>query len=610
MALSVNAPSRSGGTALQFRRPHLAVVLGGGFTGMLAASALTAHADVVVVERERLPWTPVPCTDLPQPRHAHLLAAAGARRVEDLLPGTLARWLAEGARRVPLSAGLVGRSLPVRSPHQTQSPYLIACSRDLLDRVAQQQAAALPGVTVLDGTEAEGLSGTAEHVTGVRVRDTVTGETYRLDADLVVDATGRNSATPGRLAALGMPAVREEAVDPGIVCATRIFRAPAGTENCPVISVRSAAGTPPAGGGAVPGSPVPPGPRVPERTATLVPIEGGRWLVTLTGGRGGQPSGHADRFVPFARSMEDPVVGDLIAGAEPLSEVRLSRDTASHLRRYEQLASWPTGFVVLGGAVAACHPDYGQGLSLAAHGAAALRDTVHHLGLDDPALARCLQRSIGRIVQASWAQATGQGVHSPAVRRRPAGSGVVSAAVYRALPGAAARSAVCPDYVDVAAPAVPTARFPSASSALGSARGTARPGPAGPPPAAAVRDEIPPGGPQPPMAPRIAGPADAEPPPGASGAAPGVSAAPAGSAAAARSATPAGQGPPAAPPYASVAGPEAVYRPEPADASAAVPPVPPRPAAEHPARRLPRPLSLGPTALRRTGRCSRRKPAG
>ncbi|WP_411140819.1 FAD-dependent monooxygenase [Streptomyces sp. x-80] len=607
MALSVNAPGRSGGTALRFRRPHLAVVLGGGFTGMLAASALTAHADVVVVERERLPWTPVPCTDLPQPRHAHLLAAAGARRVEDLLPGTLARWVAEGARRIPLSAGLVGRSLPVRSPHRPSAPYLIACSRDLLDRVARQQAAALPGVTVLDGTEAEGLSGTADHVTGVRVRDTVTGESYRLDADLVVDATGRNSATPGRLAALGIPAAREEAVDPGIVCATRIFRAPAGTENCPVISVRSVAGAQPAGGGAVSGGPVPPGP---ERTATLVPIEGGRWLVTLTGDRGGQPSGHADRFVPFARSMADPVVGDLIAGAEPLSEVRLSRDTASRRRRYEQLASWPTGFVVLGGAVAACHPDYGQGLSLAAHGAVALRDTVHRRGLDDPSLARCLQRSIGRIVQASWAQATGQGVHSPAVWRRPAASRLVGTTVHHLLPGAAGRSAVCQDYVDVTAAAAPAARFPSASSALGAVRGAARPGPAGPPPAAAVRGEMLPGGPRPPMAPRIAGPADAGPPPGASGAAPGVSAVPTGSAAPARSATPAGQGPPAAPPYASVAGPEAVSRPDPADASAAVTPVPPHPAAERPARRLPRPLSLGPTALRRTGRGNRRKPAG
>ena len=75
----MNASSSTSSSGLQFTHPYLAVVLGGGFTGMLAAAALSEHADVIVVERDRLPRTPALRTDLPQARHAHLLSADGAR---------------------------------------------------------------------------------------------------------------------------------------------------------------------------------------------------------------------------------------------------------------------------------------------------------------------------------------------------------------------------------------------------------------------------------------------------------------------------------------------------------------------------------------------------
>ncbi|MEV0369587.1 FAD-dependent monooxygenase [Streptomyces sp. NPDC050636] len=515
----MNASSSTSSSSLQFTHPYLAVVLGGGFTGMLAAAALSEHADVIVVERDRLPRTPALPTDLPQARHAHLLATGGARIVEALLPGTVERWVAEGARRIPLPSGLVGMPPQSRLRRGPRVQHLIACSRDLLDRVIRQQVPALPGVTVLDGTEAEGLTGTAEHVTGVRVRDTVTGETYRLDADLVVDATGRNSTTPGRLTGLGLPAVHEEVVDAGVVCATRIFRTPVGAENCPPITVRSDAGS------------AAPGHSVPGHSATLVPIEDGRWLVTLTGAGSGRPSEHADRFVPFARRIPNSVIGDLIADAEPLSEVRLSRDTANRRRRYEQLRSWPTGFVALGGAVAAFNPDYGQGLSIAAHGAAALRDALHRHGLDDPVLARSLQRSIARIVQAPWTLTTGQGLPSSPVATVPglsSASRLVRDTANRVLHTAVARPAVCRAYVDIATPAAPAARFLRPAS-------------------------------------------NSSPVPATSAVSPGSPS-------------------------------------EASGASAAVPAVPT--AAASASRRLPRPLSLGPTALRRIGGGTRRKPAG
>ncbi|WP_052229845.1 FAD-dependent monooxygenase [Streptomyces sp. CT34] len=453
----MNASSSTGSAGLQFTHPHLAVVLGGGFTGMLAAAALSEHADVILVERDRLPRTPVLPTDLPQPRHAHLLAAEGARVVESVLPGTVEAWLAEGARRIAMPPEPAAPSAQGRLGRRARPRQVFACSRDLLDRVIRRQVPALPGVTVLDGTEAERLTGTGEHVTGVQVRDTTTGETYRLDADLVVDATGRRSTTPDRLAALGLPAAPEDVRDFGIVSATRIFRAPAGADNTPVVTARSDRGARVLDGEH--GGPDPDGP-YPAQTATLVPIEDGRWLVTLTGGGTGgeRPSERADRFVPFARAIGDSVIGDLIADAEPLSEVRLTRDTAARRHRYEQLPCWPTGFLALGGAVASVTPDCGQGLSIAAHGAAALREAVRRYGLDDPALARRVQRTIGRIVQAPWALATGEGLFPGTSRPSPSlASRFVRGALHVGPGGTGGRPPVCRGYVDVVTPTAPAA---------------------------------------------------------------------------------------------------------------------------------------------------------
>ncbi|MEU9120688.1 FAD-dependent monooxygenase [Streptomyces sp. NPDC048506] len=440
----MNPSSHPSSSGLQFTHPYLAVVLGGGFTGMLTAAALAEHADVIVVERERLSRTPALPTDLPQARHAHLLAADGARMVDALLPGSVDRWLAEGARRVPMPAELAART-PQGWLGRRRMPYLIACSRDLLDRAVRQQVPTLPGVTVLDGTEAEQLTGTAEHITGVRVRDTTTGETYRLDADLVVDATGRHSTTQDRLRLLGLPPAGEDVTDSGTVSATRIFRAPDGTQHLPVLTSRSAHHAQ---------LPVRTGPAraVPASTATLVPIEGGRWLVTLTGTGDDRPTEHAGRFAPFARRTGNSAIGDLIADAEPLSEVRLTRDTSSRRRRYDRLPSWPTGFVALGGAVVSLSPDFGQGLSIAAHSAAALREALRRHGMDDPALARKVQRTIGRIVQEPWALTTGEALHSPAT----------------------AHPAVCRAYADVVTPSVRAARFLPRSAALRLLRGTSR----------------------------------------------------------------------------------------------------------------------------------------
>lgn len=379
-----------------------AVVLGAGLAGMLAAHVLTRHADTVtVIDRDTLPDGPRLRKGLPQARHAHLLMSGGARTVQTMLPGALDRLAAAGAHRIRLPSDVVSLTAYGWQQRFGGAQYMITCSRELLDWVVRDEASRHPAITVLDGAEVLGLRGDAHRVSGVDVLSgDGSGRSVRLDADLVVDCTGRGSPAKKWLADLGVAEVGEEIVDSGLRYSSRIFRAPAGAEKgFPVVSVypdhRSGR---------------------PGQSAVLVPIEGGRWIVTISGTRGAEPPNGEDGFVEFAAAVRDPVVGRLIARAEPLTEVQGSRSTANRRLHYERSTAWPEGFVVLGDALAAFNPVYGHGMSCAAHGASALDAELRRLGGIRPGLARRAQRAVSAAIDDAWILATSQDTGYPDCR--------------------------------------------------------------------------------------------------------------------------------------------------------------------------------------------------
>ncbi|MFD4672050.1 NAD(P)/FAD-dependent oxidoreductase [Lentzea sp. NPDC058450] len=379
--------------------PTHAVVLGGGLSGMLAASVLVKHFDeVTVVERDKLPDGPASRSGVPQARHAHLLMSGGARAIESLLPGTLDALFAAGAHRIGVPNDLVSLSAQGWVPRFPEMQFIVSCSRGLLDWVVRSQALRDDRISVLTGTEPVSLLGSASGVTGVVVSDRISGGETSLDADLVLDACGRGSRLPAWLVALGLPEVHSESVDSGLAYATRIFRAPpTASSGFPIVNVQA-------------------NPRDPHPgcTATLLPIEDGRWLVTLSGTRGGEPTTSESEFVSFARSVRNPVVGDLIADAEPLSPVYGSHSTSNRRMFFERLKSWPAGLLALGDSVATYNPVYGHGMSIAAQSAEVL-----DAGLAAGQSAHQIQRGIGKVVDGAWAMATNQDILYPGAVGKP-----------------------------------------------------------------------------------------------------------------------------------------------------------------------------------------------
>ncbi|MEV5395691.1 FAD-dependent oxidoreductase [Streptomyces cellulosae] len=378
-----------------------AVVIGAGLSGMLAAAVLSATGadEVVVVDRDELPDGPAHRRGLPQGRHAHLLMEGGLRAMEELLEGAelRKRLLAAGAHEIPLNSGMLALTPEgwLRRWRRT-GPSMLTCTRALLDWVVREAVLERAPVTVRKGAVV-GLTGSAEQVRGVRLAEP--GGDVDLDADLVVDASGRGTRVVSWLDGLGVSGVRERAVDSGLVNATRLYRVPEGAEDFPLTIVQ-------------------PNPYLsrPARSAMIMPVEGGRWLVSCGGSRGGEPPSDPEGFLRYTLALPDPIVGRLISGAEPLGDVHLSRST-SNVRRYlEKLPRWPERFVVLGDALATFNPAYGHGMSVAAFGARVLSRELTRGGMTAPGLARRVVRGAARAAEPAWTMAVSQDVLYPDVR--------------------------------------------------------------------------------------------------------------------------------------------------------------------------------------------------
>ena len=371
-----------------------ALVIGGSLAGLFAARVLAEHfARVSIVERDEVGDDPVPRRGVPQARHQHVLLNRGRLIAEQLFPGIKEELIASGAPLVDMAEDfewLTPAGWAVRFPSDL---LMITCSRDLLESTIRRRLARHPRVCFRGGVVATGLvpSEDGNGVTGVIVRDRDAGEAREMRADLVVDASGRGSRLPVWLESLGYGRPDETVITSHLGYASRLYRRDPGDR-------RDSQGVY-----------LQPAPPAVTRGGIVLPIEGGRWHVTLAGGSRDYPPTDPDGFIEFARSLRSSRLHDVIAAAEPRSPVYGYRATENRMRHYDRMRRWPAGLAVLGDAACAFNPVYAQGMTTAALGAMALDSALREgrltlAGFD----ARGFQRRLARVCSDAWMLATGE----------------------------------------------------------------------------------------------------------------------------------------------------------------------------------------------------------
>ncbi len=384
-----------------------AIVIGASMTGLITARVLCDHFErVTILERDSLPEGHLPRKGVPQGQHVHVLFSGGMKVIDGLFPGfsdelaengsvvcDFARelcWYHAGVWKARPESGLV-------SYWQTR-PFLESNLRRRLTSDTTVEIRGDCAVTQLN------TNGDRSRVTGLVARCGDDGSTETLQADLIVDASGRGSQTPKWIESLGYQKPTETSVEVNIGYASRMYEPPDDTTRDWRIMAQY--GTPPEN----------------KRTGYIFPIEGGRWLVSAVGFLRDHAPTDDQGYLEFARSMERPDFYDAIKDAKPLTPIAAYTFTANRWRHYDRLSRFPAGLLVIGDAISSFNPVYGQGMSAGALQAEQLRLTLqdcrgHGVPKD---LHKEFFRKVAKIIEVPWMLATQSDFRYPGtVGKRP-----------------------------------------------------------------------------------------------------------------------------------------------------------------------------------------------
>ncbi|NVB41377.1 tryptophan 7-halogenase [Pseudenhygromyxa sp. WMMC2535] len=357
-------------------------------TGLTHAAALHPLArQVLVLERDEPPNQGGVRRALPQAAHLHLLLRAGEEALEALVPGTVVALEQAGARKIDMAEDFRWHTTGGWRPRFHSGLSLLMQSRALLDGVLTKRVRALENVDIEYGVGVETPIHDRERgrVTGVRLAD---GRS--LDADLVIDASGRGSRSPRWCREWGFPEPPTQKIEIGLSYASAELRFAAGAE--PSFEAML----------------VHPSPPSLSRGGSLFHLEGERWMSTFFGYHGDEPPRDFEAWRAWAKSFATSDVHDALVHARPVSEIAVFKIPRQVRRSYAGCV--PRGFVVAGDAACGFDPVFGQGMSVAALQAVSAREHLRGGGSVD-----ALQRVLAEVSWAPWMMASTEAQRWPQV---------------------------------------------------------------------------------------------------------------------------------------------------------------------------------------------------
>ncbi len=363
------------------------IVVGGGVAGLCGAMLLARDGhQVQLLERDPDPppppdeaWDRWTRRGVNQFSMLHFFLPRFRELVETELPELAAALVANGALRTNPLTGIPAEITGGARPDDDRFTALTG-RRPFVEAIVAAAAAAEPRLDVERGVAVTGLLSGPSTIPGVpHVVGVVTAAGDELRADLVVDASGRRSALPQWLAALGGRPPHEELEDCGFIYYGRHFSSTDG-------SLPAALG--------------PPLQAYDSVSLLLLPADNGTWGIGIVASAS-DPAMRAVRHLDVWERVvaSYPLAAHWLDG-KPISDVAVMAKIEDRLRRYVD-GDGPvvTGVAALGDSWACTNPSVGRGASIGMLHAVCLRDTLRGVAPDDPAFAARWDEITGAVVE-------------------------------------------------------------------------------------------------------------------------------------------------------------------------------------------------------------------
>jgi hypothetical protein len=200
--------------------------------------------------------------------------------------------------------------------------------------------------------------------------------------------------------------------------------------------------------GVVPGRP---------RGVGLLHCENDTWLFTVIGIAGHEAAGDLAAMCEFVADCAPAELLDAVRRAEPVGEPVRHKMPCSRWRRYDKLSRFPVGLLVTGDAICSFDPIYGQGMTVAALEALALRDCLSG-GTED--LARRFFRAAAAPIRQAWQLGANPDLALPEIEGTPSlMSRLLNGYVERVLVAAESDAVIVDQFTRVTALIDPASRL-------------------------------------------------------------------------------------------------------------------------------------------------------
>lgn len=261
-------------------------------------------------------------------------------------------------------------------------------ARRVIEHTLRRQVAAIANVTFRSQCRVVAIAPDA--IRPMIRYENVAGALAVLEADFVVDASGRGAPTLGLLDVLGWERPLETVVGVNISYTTAVLRRADISSDAKMLTTL-------------------PDPAISALAAVVMPIEGRRWLVSIAQhGATDRPQTWED-FLALARQLNTQTIYDSICGVPRPDGLKHFVFDESRWRHFEQLEKVQRGILPVADSLCRFNPIYGQGMSVAALEAKLLRDIMDRVGGEaDPieAMQSEFMSKVGSVLQAPWNRAS------------------------------------------------------------------------------------------------------------------------------------------------------------------------------------------------------------